>query len=211
MVRSMKRTIGPPPEVPARYNIEIVSLKHRDWPAVRRIYLQGIATGHGTFETKAPGWKTWDAAHRRDVRLVARDGEEVLGWAVLSPVSARKVYAGVAEVSIYVAEGARGRGVGRTLLEALIRASESAGLWTLQAGIFPENEASLALHRRCGFRLVGVRKRIGRAGCIWRDVCLLERRSPSDPPAISEKRGRESEARQYPPRPRRSRRNNRRP
>jgi len=211
MVRSMKRTTSPAPEALAEYNIKIVSLTRRDWPAVRRIYLQGIASGHGTFETKAPGWTKWDAAHRRDVRLVARDGEEVLGWAALSPVSARKVYAGVAEVSVYVAEGARGRGVGRALLEALVRASEGAGLWTLQAGVFPENEASLALHRRCGFRLVGVRERIGCAGGIWRDVCLLERRSPADPTVISGKRGRESEARQFQRRPRRSRRNSRKP
>jgi phosphinothricin acetyltransferase len=208
----MKRTIDRAQETPAGYNIKIVALKRRDWPAVRRIYLQGIASGHGTFETKASSWRKWDAAHRRDVRLVARDGEDVVGWAALSPVSARKVYAGVAEVSVYVADGARGRGVGRALLEALVRASESSGLWTLQAGIFPENEASLALHGRCGFRLVGVRERIGRtARGAWRDVCLLERRSSSDPPAISERRGRESGARRSQPRPRRSRRSSRRP
>ena len=211
MVRSMKRTIDSASEAPGEYNIKIVSLTPRDWAAVRRIYLQGIASGHGTFETKAPSWRKWDAAHRHDVRLVARNREEILGWAALSPVSARKVYAGVAEVSVYVAERARGRGVGRALLEALIRASESAGLWTLQAGIFPENEASLALHRRCGFRLVGVRERIGCARGVWRDVCLLERRSPADPPPISEKRGTESGVRRFQPRPRRSRRSSRRP
>jgi phosphinothricin acetyltransferase len=155
-----------------------------DWPAVRRIYAEGIATGDATFETKAPDWPAWDAAHRPAARLVAVDGDAVLGWAALSPVSGRCVYAGVAEVSVYVGAASRGRGVGRSLLAALVAESEAIGVWTLQSGIFPENEASLALHRGCGFRLVGRRERIG---CTddgrWRDTLLLERRSAVVGPA----------------------------
>src|SRR5262249_46521086 len=130
-----------------------------------------------TFETQAPGWEAWDADHRPDCRLVARRGEEVLGWVALSRVSGRCVYAGGAELSIYVAGRARGRGVGRALMEAVIAASEEEGLWTLQAGVLPENVASLALLKRCGFREVGVHERLGKMGDRWRDVVLLERRS----------------------------------
>lgn len=148
-----------------------------DWPQVRAIYAEGIATGHATFETTVPGWEAWDAAHRPDCRLVAVRGGEVGGWAALSPASRREVYAGVAEVSVYVAERARGRGLGRALLTALVEASEAAGIWTLQAGIFPENHASLRLHHACGFRVVGRRERIGRLNGVWRDTLLLERRS----------------------------------
>ncbi len=148
-----------------------------DWAEVSRIYREGIATGNATFETQAPLWERWDAAHRPKPRLVARGAGELLGWAALSPVSARAVYAGVAEVSVYVAASARGGGVGRALLEELVRLSEQDGIWTLQAGIFPENEASIALHRRSGFRIVGVRKRLGLLAGVWRDVVLLERRS----------------------------------
>jgi phosphinothricin acetyltransferase len=148
-----------------------------DWDAVRAIYLEGIATGNATFETAAPEWDRWDASHRRDCRLVACDDNGVAGFAALSPVSARAVYAGVAEVSVYVAERARGAGVGLSLLRELVRASEAAGVWTLQAGIFPENAASLALHERCGFRVVGRRERIGCRDGRWRDVVLMERRS----------------------------------
>lgn len=148
-----------------------------DWKEVRRIYLEGIATGNATFETEAPEWPKWDAAHRSEPRLVARDGGRLLGWACLSPVSSRCVYGGVAEVSVYVSEDARGRGVGGTLLEALVRRSEDAGVWTLQAGIFPENAASVAIHENCGFRIVGVREKLGRLSDRWRDVLLLERRS----------------------------------
>jgi L-amino acid N-acyltransferase YncA len=158
-------------------SVEITPLRPRDWPQARRIYLEGIATGDATFETRSPSWKQWNAAHRREARLAARENDRILGWAALSPVSSRAVYAGVAEVSIYVARVARGNGVGRALLEALVGASETAGIWTLQAGIFPENEASLALHRRCGFRIVGIRKRLGQLRGVWRDVYLLERRS----------------------------------
>ena len=148
-----------------------------DWQDVRRIYVQGIATGNATFETDAPSWEAWDASHLPRCRLVARDDAGVAGWAALAPVSHRCVYGGVADVSIYVAERARGKGVGAALLAALIRASEADGIWTLQAGIFPENEGSLALHRSLGFRDVGVRERIGKLGGVWRDVLLLERRS----------------------------------
>ena len=156
----------------------ITSIHPSDWPAVREIYAQGISTGNATFETELPGWEKWDANHRQDCRLVARgDDGSLLGWAALSPVSGRCVYGGVAEVSVYVATAAHGRGVGKALLQTLIEQSEAAGLWTLQAGIFPENAASLALHKSSGFREVGIRQRIGKLGDRWRDVVLLERRS----------------------------------
>jgi len=148
-----------------------------DWPAVRRIFREGIATGHATFESEAPPWEAWDAAHLEEPRLVAEEDGEVVGWAALSPVSDRCVYGGVAEVSVYVAEGARGRGVGRALLSELVRASEEEGIWTLQAGIFPENRASIHIHERCGFRTVGVRERLGEMHGEWRDVVFMERRS----------------------------------
>jgi phosphinothricin acetyltransferase len=158
----------------------ITPLQPEDWPAVRSIYAEGIATGNATFEIETPDWKKWDAAHRQDCRLVARKlEEEIVGWAALSPVSLRRVYAGVAEVSVYVAASARGQGVGNALLPALIEESERAGVWTLQAGIFPENSASLRLHYAHEFREVGARRRIGKLGDIWRDVVLLERRSSS--------------------------------
>jgi L-amino acid N-acyltransferase YncA len=148
-----------------------------DWPTVRTIYEQGVATGHATFQTVAPAWDAWDAAHLPSCRLVARLDGRVIGWAALSPVSSRAVYAGVAEVSVYVAADARGRGVGRALLRALVTTSEDDGRWTLQAGIFPENVASVHLHEQCGFRVVGRRERIGALAGVWRDVLLLERRS----------------------------------
>lgn len=146
------------------------------WEAVREIYAEGIATGNATFETEILDYEKWNGGHLKDCRLVAV-GNAVLGWAALSPVSARHVYRGVAEVSVYVAAAARGRGVGKALLEALIEQSESHGIWTLQAGIFPQNSASIALHKSCGFREVGVRQRIGALKSVWRDVLLLERRS----------------------------------
>jgi phosphinothricin acetyltransferase len=156
----------------------IEPMTEHDWPAVREIYEAGIATGHATFQTEAPTWESWDRGHLPTCRLVARDDTgQVLGWAALSPVSARPVYAGVVEVSVYVAQSARGKGIGRLLLNALIAASESDGRWTLQAGIFPENVASIRLHESCGFRVVGRRERIGEHHGIWRDVMLLERRS----------------------------------
>jgi L-amino acid N-acyltransferase YncA len=155
----------------------IDALTAEDWPAVRAIFEEGIATGNATFEPEAPSWEAWDAAHLPAPRLVARRNGEVVAWAALTPVSERRVYAGVAESSIYVAERARGLGVGRALLDALVTASEQGGIWTLQAGVFPENEASLALHRRCGFRVVGVHERLAQHHGVWRDVVLLERRS----------------------------------
>jgi phosphinothricin acetyltransferase len=149
-----------------------------DAAAVLAIYEAGIASGHATFQTEMPGWEEWDSAHLRTPRLVARDKDgAVLGWCALSPVSRRAVYAGVAEESVYVAEAARGRGVGRALLTAMCRASEDAGIWTLQTGIFPENAASITLHEACGFRVLGVREKIGRHHGRWRDVVFLERRS----------------------------------
>jgi len=149
-----------------------------DWPAVAAIYAAGIATGNATFETEVPSWASWDAGHLADHRLVAADVGAVLGWAAVSAVSDRCAYAGVVEDSIYLAEPARGRGVGRALLAALVTSTERAGIWTVQTGIFPENAASLALHRAVGFREVGVRQRLGRLHGRWRDVLLLERRSP---------------------------------
>jgi phosphinothricin acetyltransferase len=148
-----------------------------DWPTVAEIFRQGIETGDATFETAVPTREEWNASHLRTPRLVARAERTVVGWAALSPVSERCVYAGVAEDSVYVARNARGQGIGRALLERLVREAENAGLWTLQAGIFPENRASVALHERCGFRIVGVRERLGQRAGVWRDVLLLERRS----------------------------------
>ena len=155
----------------------VEEMRDVDWEAVRSIYREGIATGNATFEMDVPDWEDWNEGHLRDCRFVARKGERVVGWAALSPVSSRCVYAGVAEVSVYVAASARGRGVGKALLRALVEGSEFQGIWTLQAGIFPENEASIALHKACGFREVGHRERLGQVKGIWRDVVLMERRS----------------------------------
>ena len=148
-----------------------------DWAAVRAIYQAGIETEQATFETAVPTWETFDAGKRPDCRLVARQQNEIVGWAALSLVSKRAVYAGVAEVSVYVAAAARGRGVGKALLQALVVASETAGVWTLQASIFPENSASIKLHAACGFRIIGRRERVALHYGIWRDTVLLERRS----------------------------------
>jgi phosphinothricin acetyltransferase len=147
------------------------------WPQVKAIYESGIATGNATFQSAVPEWEEWDKAHVKSCRLVATDNGQVTGWAALTPVSGRCVYAGVAEVSVYVDAAARGKGAGRALLAALINASEQHGFWTLQAGIFPENTASVKLHERCGFRLVGRREKIGQMNGAWRDTLLLERRS----------------------------------
>ncbi|HEY0082626.1 MAG TPA: GNAT family N-acetyltransferase [Pyrinomonadaceae bacterium] len=160
-------------------NYLIDEMKPADWEQVRSIYLEGIATGVATFETDAPSWEKWDAGHLRQARLAARDGDGMLGWAALSRVSDRCVYGGVAEVSVYVGERGRGRGVGRALLDALVEASEQNGIWTLQAGVFPDNAASIKLHLRCGFREVGRRERIGKLNGVWRDTLLFERRSRS--------------------------------
>jgi len=160
-----------------RSSLSIEPMHPPDWDTVRAIYLEGIATGNATFETTAPSWEKWDASHLAVCRLVARLGSEVVGWAALSPVSARAVYAGVADESVYVAASARGQRIGTRLLEALVDASAHCGIWTLQAGIFPENTASIALHRSHGFRVVGIRERIGLMNGRWRNVTLMERRS----------------------------------
>jgi phosphinothricin acetyltransferase len=165
--------------VSAAPELEVVPLAPHHWDAVERIYLEGIATGNATFETTTPAWEDWDRSHLADQRLVAVRAGEVVGWTALSPVSDRCVYGGVAEESVYVAAGERGRGIGRLLLEELIRRSEVAGIWTIQTGIFPENEASIRLHERVGFRVLGVREKLGQLDGVWRDVVFLERRSPT--------------------------------
>jgi len=151
-------------------------LRPGDWPEVEAIFRDGIATGVATFEAEPPTWAEWDAAHS-GIRLVAELDGRLAGWCALSPVSERRCYRGVAEESVYVASWAQGRGVGRALLEAVIARSEAAGIWTLQAGIFPENAPSIRLHLGCGFRLVGMRERLGEADGVFRDVLLLERRA----------------------------------
>jgi phosphinothricin acetyltransferase len=155
----------------------INEMRPGDWEAVRTVYAEGIATGQATFETETPSWEAWNASHLPCARLVARSDETIVGWAALSPASSRKAYAGVAEVSVYVAQSHRGAGFGRQLLEALILDSEENGIWCLQAVMFPENAGSLGLHRRCGFREVGRREQIGKLNGGWRDTILLERRS----------------------------------
>jgi L-amino acid N-acyltransferase YncA len=147
-----------------------------DYPAVAAVFSEGIATGQATFETEVPGWDDWDAAHLPEHRFVAQLDSEVVGWAAVVPYSRRAVYGGVGEESVYVAERASGRGIGRALLEQVIESARNGGLWTLQAGIFTDNGASLALHRALGFREVGVRERIGQLDGVWRDVVLLELR-----------------------------------
>lgn len=158
-------------------DFEIERMNREDWEAVRSIYEEGISTGRATFETDVPERSEWNRSHLPGLRFVARAGDRVVGWAALSPVSSRCVYAGVAEVSVYVAPSAWGKGVGRALLEALVRGSEESNIWTLQAGIFPENEISITLHKSCGFRIVGRRERLGQIDGIWKDVVLMERRS----------------------------------
>lgn len=155
----------------------IAPLTESDWPAVRAIYVEGISTGNATFENSAPEWNQWDSRHLPSCRFVARSESEVLGWAALSPVSNRCVYAGVAEVSVYVAGKAQRRKIGTKLLCTLVEASERNSIWTLQAGIFPENVPSIELHKHCGFRIVGTRERLGCMDSRWRDVLLMERRS----------------------------------
>lgn len=161
--------------IPRPYSLR--PMAEADWPAVRTIYTEGMATGKATFEKEPPSWEEWDAAHVKDCRLVAVVDERVIGWVALSRVSSRDVYTGVAEVSIYVAAAFWGRGIGTALLRAVIRQSEEKGFWTLQAGIFTENEASIRLHQKMGFRLIGCREKLGRADGRWRDVLLFERRS----------------------------------
>ena len=147
------------------------------WEEVKKIYEEGIATGNATFQTDAPGWQEWDYAHVKTCRIIASESNEVLGWAALTAVSSRCVYAGVAEVSVYVATIARGKNIGSLLLKELINQSEQNGIWTLQSGIFPENKASISMHEKNGFRIIGHRERIGKMGNIWRDNIFMERRS----------------------------------
>lgn len=157
--------------------MDIQTLTETHYPDLKRIYLEGIATGNATFETEAPTWEKWDSGHTRHSRFIAIENGKVLGWAALSPVSGRCVYAGVAEVSVYIGTAHRGKGIGAILMEHLIKSSEENEIWTLQAGIFPENEASLSLHQKYGFKLFGRRERIGKMKDTWRDTVLLERRS----------------------------------
>ena len=161
----------------SQMSVSVEGMRPADWSEIRQIYEQGIAGGEATFETEAPSWELWDANHLPFARLVAREDEKAIGWAALSPVSSRRVYAGVAETSVYVGSEKRGTGVGRMLLEALISASEENGIWTLQAVMFPENTASVVLHQGCGFLEVGRRERISKLNGIWRSTILLERRS----------------------------------
>jgi L-amino acid N-acyltransferase YncA len=155
--------------------VTVRELRPEDWPAVRQIYLDGIRSGLASFETEAPSWEAWDAKHA--LRVVAESLDEVIGWAAAGRVSSRWCYRGVVESSVYVAAAARGHGIGRALMEELIARSEQAGIWTIETGIFPENEASLKLHGALGFRVVGVRKAIGKRDGLWRDTVLMERRS----------------------------------
>jgi L-amino acid N-acyltransferase YncA len=158
--------------------LDLRDLRPSDWPEVSRIYTEGIATRDATFETEVPSWDDWTESHLAKHRFVAEADGEVVGWIALAPVSRRPCYAGIAEVTAYVAESARGQGIGGALLERLIATSEEGGLWTLQTSVFPENLASLALLKRHGFREVGIRERIGQLDGTWRDTVLLERRSP---------------------------------
>ena len=164
------------PSITTASSLAIRDLRPLDWPEVAAIYADGIATGVATFEVATPTWERWDAAHPEH-RVVAELDGRIAGWCALSPVSDRRCYRGVAEESVYVASWAHGRGIGRALLDEVIERSEAAGIWTLEAGIFPENKPSLRLHLGCGFRLVGVRERLGEADGVWRDVLFLERRS----------------------------------
>ena len=157
--------------------MEIRDLQEEDWPAVREIFEQGIAGRNATFETEAPSWEAWDSSQLGDHRYVAVEDGQVVGWVAAHPVSSRPCYRGVVEHSVYVHDDAQGRGVGRALLERLLAETEAAGIWTVQTGIFPENEASLALHVKCGFRVVGTQERLGQLDGVWRDVVVLERRS----------------------------------
>jgi phosphinothricin acetyltransferase len=158
-------------------HITIRPLTAAHWPDAARIYEAGIATGNATFQTEAPSWEEWNKAHRPDCRLVAVCEDKIAGWAALSSVSARAVYAGVAEVSVYVDPAFRGQGVGDVLMKALIEESEAQGVWTLQSGVFPENAASMRLHQKHGFRTIGIKEKIGKMHSVWRDVAMLERRS----------------------------------
>ena len=157
--------------------MEVGELKEPHYTTVKKIYLEGIATGNATFQTEAPDWEDWNKSHLLHSRFIVLENDTIAGWAALSPVSSRCVYAGVAEVSVYVGKDFRGKGVGDRLLKAIIFSSEENGIWTLQSGIFPENSSSIALHEKNGFRIVGRREKIGKMNAAWRDNLLLERRS----------------------------------
>jgi len=158
-------------------HMEIRKLLTKDWDQVKLIYQKGIDTGNATFQTSAPSWEDWDQSHLTSCRIVMEEYGKVIGWAALTPVSSRCVYAGVAEVSVYVDSANSGKGIGLALLNELVNQSEAEGIWTLQAGIFPENIASLRIHEKAGFRILGIREKIGKQNGIWRDTALLERRS----------------------------------
>src|SRR5258708_26769580 len=159
--------------------VDIAAMEAADWERVAAIYAEGIATGVASFETETPTWEEWDAAHLSFGRIVARDEGDIVGWAALAPISRRSCYRGVAEVSVYVASDARGRGIGTALMKGLAADATAGGIWTMQSTVFPENDASLALHQPVGFRIVGRRRLIAQLGGIWRDTVLLER--PSEP------------------------------
>ena len=156
---------------------KIEKMKHEDWEQVSKIYKEGIKTGNATFETKVPSWESWISKHLSCCNIVARRENKILGWAAVSPTSSRNIYSGVTEVSIYVSKECKRKGIGLALLKELIELSENNGIWTLQAGIFPENKASINLHKKCGFKIVGTREKIGKMNDVWRDVILMERRS----------------------------------
>jgi L-amino acid N-acyltransferase YncA len=175
MATELGKRHGVPP-VGARVELRVMTAA--DWPAVALIYWDGIRSGLATFETEVPSsWEAWDGEHLAEPRLVAAAEDEIVGWAALGPVSPRRCYRGVAEVSVYVADGWRGRGIGRLLLDGLVRQADSNGIWTIQSSVFAENRASVGLHLECGFRIVGVRERIAKRDGLWRDTLLLERRS----------------------------------
>jgi L-amino acid N-acyltransferase YncA len=176
-VTSDKMSPSSIPAVESFMTYTVDALDVEDWDAVQRIYQQGLDTGNASFETTAPAWEAWNAKHHPHSRFVAREDGRVVAWAALAPVSPRACYAGVAEVSVYVADDCRGRGVGNKLLTALIESSEANGIWTLYGATFPENVASLRLQAACGFRLIGRRERIGKLNGIWRDTVMTERRS----------------------------------
>jgi len=160
-------------------DFKIEKMKSSDWDQISQIYKEGIDTNNATFETTIPSWSFWISTHISGCSIIACKGDEILGWAALSPTSSRKVYSGVVEVSVYVSEKHHGKGIGKALLKKLIQLSENKGIWTLQAGIFPENEISINLHKKCDFKIVGIREKIGKMNDTWRDVVLMERRSRS--------------------------------
>jgi L-amino acid N-acyltransferase YncA len=159
-------------------DMEIRKLTPEDWQQLELIYQKGIDTGNATFQTNTPSWEYWDNSHLKSCRIVVENDRHIIGWAALTPVSSRCVYAGVGEVSVYVDPAHSGKGIGLILLNELVKQSEAEGIWTLQAGIFPENTASLRIHEKAGFRILGIREKIAKQNGIWRDTALLERRSP---------------------------------